>query len=68
MIGRNLLKYHLKKVVKRNTFVKTLSTDKPKKQNLNALFNTFNDHWSPKIAGEINDMHFKLCYKMILNE
>ena len=70
MISRNLLKYQLKVGIKkkikktRNTFIKTFGTttdiDKPKKRNLNALFNTFNDHWSPKIAGEINDMHLKL--------
>ena len=31
-----------------------------KKRNLNEGFSSFNDHWSPKIAGSINDMHLKL--------
>ena len=28
--------------------------------NLSAGFAKFNDHWSPKVCGEINDMHLKL--------
>ena len=30
------------------------------KVNLAAAFARFSDHWSPKIAGEINDSHVKL--------
>ncbi len=30
------------------------------KVNLAEKFSLFNDHWSPKIAGEINDAHVKL--------
>lgn len=30
------------------------------KVNLVQKFNLFNDHWSPKIVGEINDSHVKL--------
>ncbi len=64
MFNRNLLKYHLKNNNLIKPFVtatcKLTTAVKPKKHNLNALFNTFNDHWSPKIAGEINNMHLKL--------
>ena len=28
--------------------------------NLAEAFSSFNDHWSPKIAGDINDCHLKL--------
>ncbi len=28
--------------------------------NLAQKFSMFSDHWSPKIAGELNDMHLKL--------
>lgn len=31
-----------------------------KKVNLKETFGLFNDHWSPKIAGEINDSYVKL--------
>ncbi|HSU79676.1 MAG TPA: cupin domain-containing protein [Candidatus Angelobacter sp.] len=31
------------------------------KVNLSEKFSLFNDYWSPKIAGEINDMHVKLA-------
>lgn len=30
------------------------------KVNLRQAFSSFSEHWSPKIAGEINDMHLKL--------
>ena len=30
------------------------------KVNLREAFSAFSDHWSPKIAGEINDMHVKV--------
>ncbi|HEX9828946.1 MAG TPA: cupin domain-containing protein [Bacteroidota bacterium] len=30
------------------------------KVNLAQKFSLFNDHWSPKIAGELNDSHVKL--------
>ena len=33
---------------------------RPHKKNLKQLFSNFSDHWSPKIAGEINSMHLKL--------
>ena len=33
---------------------------KPTTKNLRELFSAFNDQWSPKIAGEINNMHLKL--------
>ena len=33
---------------------------KPTTMNLNEMFNAFDDQWSPKIAGEINNMHLKL--------
>jgi mannose-6-phosphate isomerase-like protein (cupin superfamily) len=32
----------------------------PKKVNLREKFGMFADHWSPKIAGEVNDSHVKL--------
>jgi mannose-6-phosphate isomerase-like protein (cupin superfamily) len=32
----------------------------PKKINLTEAFNQFSDHWSPRIAGTINDSHVKL--------
>lgn len=31
-----------------------------KKVNLTEKFSLFHDHWHPRIAGEINDMHVKL--------
>jgi mannose-6-phosphate isomerase-like protein (cupin superfamily) len=31
------------------------------KVNLAAAFSSFSDHWSPKIAGDINDMQIKLA-------
>ncbi len=31
------------------------------KVNLEAKFSLFNDHWSPKIVGELNDAHIKLA-------
>ncbi len=31
-----------------------------KKVNLAAAFAAFSDHWSPKVAGDINDMQIKL--------
>lgn len=31
------------------------------KVNINEKFTLFNEHWSPKIAGEINDMHVKFA-------
>lgn len=31
-----------------------------RKVNLNEKFGLFHDHWSPKIAGEVNDSHVKL--------
>jgi mannose-6-phosphate isomerase-like protein (cupin superfamily) len=31
-----------------------------KKVNLSEAFSHFSDHWSPKIAGEVNDSHVKL--------
>ena len=37
-----------------------LDVSKPTTKNLSDLFGIFNDHWSPKIAGEINNMHLKL--------
>mmetsp|Transcript_81847 Transcript_81847/g.141873 ORF Transcript_81847/g.141873 Transcript_81847/m.141873 type:complete len:145 (-) Transcript_81847:65-499(-) len=30
------------------------------KVNLSSAFSKFSDHWSPKVAGSINDMHIKL--------
>ncbi|WHX43031.1 cupin domain-containing protein [Mesobacillus sp. AQ2] len=32
-----------------------------KKVNISEKFSLFNDYWSPKIAGEINDMHVKFA-------
>jgi mannose-6-phosphate isomerase-like protein (cupin superfamily) len=32
----------------------------PKKVSLREKFGMFADHWSPKIAGEVNDSHVKL--------
>ena len=32
----------------------------PKKVNLADAFGRFSDHWNPRIAGEINDLHVKL--------
>lgn len=29
--------------------------------NLNAKFSLFNDHWHPRIVGELNDSHVKLA-------
>ena len=34
--------------------------DAVRKVNLSQAFAGFDDHWSPKIAGEINDAHVKL--------
>lgn len=31
------------------------------KVNLSAKFEQFSEHWSPKIAGQVNDMHVKLA-------
>ncbi len=31
------------------------------KVNLNEKFSLFNDYWSPKIAGEVNESHVKLA-------
>lgn len=31
-----------------------------RKVNLSEKFDLFHDHWSPKIAGEVNDSHVKL--------
>lgn len=31
------------------------------KVNLNEKFNLFNEHWSPKIVGELNGQHVKLA-------
>ena len=31
------------------------------KVNLSQAFARFQEHWSPKIAGEVNDMHVKLA-------
>ena len=31
-----------------------------RKVNLSEKFSLFHDHWSPKIAGEVNDFHVKL--------
>jgi mannose-6-phosphate isomerase-like protein (cupin superfamily) len=31
------------------------------KVNINEKFMLFNEHWSPKIAGEINDIHVKFA-------
>lgn len=31
------------------------------KVNISEKFSLFNDYWSPKIAGEINDMHVKFA-------
>ena len=31
-----------------------------KKVNLSEKFSLFNDYWSPKIVGELNDSHVKL--------
>ncbi|WP_430413938.1 cupin domain-containing protein [Parasphingorhabdus sp.] len=33
----------------------------PQKVNLAEAFSSFSDHWSPKIAGDINDMQVKLA-------
>lgn len=33
----------------------------PQKVNLAEALSSFSDHWSPKIAGEINDMQVKLA-------
>ncbi len=33
----------------------------PKKVNLAQKFALFNEHWRPKIAGEVNDYHIKLA-------
>jgi mannose-6-phosphate isomerase-like protein (cupin superfamily) len=33
----------------------------PRKVNLKDAFATFSDHWSPKIAGDINDAQVKLA-------
>ena len=71
MLLRNIIKWNKKfyPSVKNNFIMRqrmfstnSTSTDdnKPMTQNLNTLFNTFSDHWSPKIAGEINNMHLKL--------
>jgi mannose-6-phosphate isomerase-like protein (cupin superfamily) len=32
-----------------------------KKVNLAKAFASFSDHWSPRIAGELNDSYIKLC-------
>ncbi len=34
--------------------------DTIEKVNLGRAFASFNDHWSPRIAGELNDSHIKL--------
>jgi mannose-6-phosphate isomerase-like protein (cupin superfamily) len=34
---------------------------KLEKVNISEKFSLFNDYWSPKIAGEINDMHVKFA-------
>ena len=66
MFLRNIIKWNKKfypSVMRQRMFsTNSISTDdnKPMTQNLNTLFNTFSDHWSPKIAGEINNMHLKL--------
>ena len=66
MFLRNIIKWNKKfypSVMRQRMFsTNSTSTDdnKPMTQNLNTLFNTFSDHWSPKIAGEINNMHLKL--------
>ena len=33
----------------------------PQKVSLDKAFASFSDHWSPKIAGDINDAHVKLA-------
>ncbi|MHC5011233.1 MAG: cupin domain-containing protein [Planctomycetota bacterium] len=33
----------------------------PEKVNLADAFRRFSDHWSPRIAGEVNDMYVKLA-------
>jgi mannose-6-phosphate isomerase-like protein (cupin superfamily) len=33
----------------------------PEKVNLAQKFSQFDDHWSPKIVGELNDFHVKLA-------
>jgi mannose-6-phosphate isomerase-like protein (cupin superfamily) len=33
---------------------------KPEKVNLAHKFSLFADHWSPKVVGEVNDMHVKV--------
>lgn len=33
----------------------------PQKVNLAEAFSSFSDHWSPKVAGDINDMQVKLA-------
>ena len=38
----------------------TTSTPVIRTRNLAQGFEQFSDHWSPKIAGEINNMHLKL--------
>ena len=32
-----------------------------KKINLEEKFNLFNDHWSPKVLGEMNGQHVKIA-------
>ena len=32
----------------------------PKAINLNAKFDCFDDHWSPRVIAELNDYQFKL--------
>jgi len=36
-------------------------TDLIQKTNLAKAFGTFSEHWSPRIAGRVNDMHVKLA-------
>ena len=43
-----------------NAYARRRSTARAETQNVGTLFSKFSDHWSPKIAGEINSMHLKL--------